>query len=101
MIAQLRNSKAARNFGWLVADRGVRLLAGVVVGSWVARYLGRQDFGLLSYSLALVAIFAALTPMGMEALVVREIISEPRQGGRWVGTVIGFRVAAALAASFL
>ena len=101
MITQLRNSKAAHNFGWLVADRGVRLMVGVVVGSWVARYLGKQDFGLLSYSLALVSIFAALTPLGMEALVVREIIMDPRRGGRWLGTVIGFRAIAAVVASFL
>ncbi|HMD61356.1 MAG TPA: flippase, partial [Opitutaceae bacterium] len=58
-------------------------------------------FGLLSYALALVAIFAALTPLGMDALVVREIIREPRHGGRWVGTIIGFRAAAAVAASLL
>jgi O-antigen/teichoic acid export membrane protein len=101
MITQLRNSKAAHNFGWLVADRGVRLMVGVVVGSWVARYLGKQDFGLLSYSLALVSIFAALTPMGMEALVVREIIMDPRRGGKWLGTVIGFRAMAAVVASLL
>jgi len=101
MLARLRDSKAAHNFGWLVADRGVRLIVGVGVGSWVARFLGRQDFGLLSYALALVAIFAALTPLGMDALVVREIILEPRKGGRWVGTIVGFRAAAAVLASLL
>jgi len=76
-------------------------MVSVVVGSWVARYLGKQDFGLLSYSLAVVAIFAALTPLGMEALVVREIIRQPRQGGRWIGSVIGFRMAAAVVAALL
>jgi PST family polysaccharide transporter len=101
MISRLRQSNAAQNFGWLVADRGVRLMVGVIVGSWVARYLGRQDFGLLSYSLALVAIFAALTPLGMEALVLREIIQEPRTGGRWIGTMIGFRTGASIVATLL
>jgi PST family polysaccharide transporter len=101
MLTRLRNSKAAHNFGWLVADRGVRLMVGVVVGSWVARYLGKQDFGLLSYSLALVAIFGALIPLGMDALVVREIIQHPRTGGRWIGTVVGFRAAAAATATLL
>jgi len=101
MLKQIRNSSAAHNFGWLVADRGVRLMVGIVVGSWVARYLGRQDFGLLSYSLALVSIFAALTPLGMEALIVREIIKDPRKGGKWLGTVIGFRSAAAVASSLI
>ena len=101
MFRQIQSSKAAHNFGWLVADRGIRLLVGVVVGSWVARYLGKQEFGLLNYSLALVAIFAALTPLGMDALVVREIIQLPEQGGRWIGTVLGFRMMAALCAMAL
>jgi PST family polysaccharide transporter len=101
MIDTLRRSKAAHNFGWLVADRGVRLAVGVVIGSWVARYLGKQDFGMITYALAVVAIFAALTPMGMDALVVREIIHEPRHGGRWVGTTIAFRSVAAILASIL
>jgi len=101
ILSRLGQSEAARNFGWLIADRGVRMAVSVIVGSWVARYLGRQDFGLLSYSLALVAIFAALTPLGMEALVLREIIQQPRMGGRWIGTMIGFRAATALAAVLL
>jgi PST family polysaccharide transporter len=98
MIRRIQNSKAAQNFGWLVADRGIRLLVGVVVGSWVARYLGKQEFGLLNYSIALVAIFAALTPLGMDALVVREIIQDPKKGGRWIGTTLGFRAIAAIMA---
>src|SRR5581483_9950958 len=97
MFRRIQNSKAARNFAWLVIDRGVRLTVGIFVGSWVARYLGRQDFGLLSYALALIAIFAALTPLGLDAMVVREIIRQPSQGGRWIGTALGFRAVAALA----
>jgi polysaccharide transporter, PST family len=101
MIARLRKSAAARNFGWLVADRGVRLMVGVVVTGWVARYLGKQNYGLLNYSMALVAIFAALTPLGMDSLTVREIIKDPKRGGRWIGTIMGFRSMAAMVAAVL
>lgn len=101
MITRLRNSAAARNFGWLVADKGVRLMVSVIVTGWVARYLGKQNYGLLNYSMALVAIFAAVTPLGMDALIVREIIKEPQRGGRWIGTIMGFRAAAAVVASVM
>jgi O-antigen/teichoic acid export membrane protein len=101
MIARLKKSAAARNFGWLVADKGVRLMVSVVVTGWVARYLGKQNYGLLNYSMALVAIFAAVTPLGMDALIVREIILNPKRGGTWIGTIMGFRGAAAVIASFL
>jgi PST family polysaccharide transporter len=101
MIARLKKSAAARNFGWLVADKGVRLMVSVVVTGWVARYLGKQNYGLLNYSMALVAIFAAITPLGMDVLVVREIIRDPRRGGCWIGTIMGFRAAAALISSVI
>lgn len=101
MFRRVRHSTAMSNFGWLAADRGIRLLLGVFVGSWVARYLGREDFGLLSYALAFAGVFAALAPLGLEAIAVREIIRDPNQGGKWVGTVVGFRAAAALIFAFV
>lgn len=101
LIGRIRRSPAGQNFGWLAVDRGVRLVVGLLVGSWVARYLGQAGFGLLSYALAFVGIFSALAPLGMDALAVREIIRAPEQGGRWIGTVIGFRALAALVFALL
>jgi PST family polysaccharide transporter len=82
---------SAQNFAWLIADRGVRLVVGILVGSWAARYLGVANFGLLNYAMALVAIFASVIPLGMDALVVREIIRDESASGHWIGTVMGFR----------
>ena len=36
------------NAGWLLAEKAVRLLVGVAVSAWVARYLGPDRFGALS-----------------------------------------------------
>ena len=55
-IARLRASGAARDFGWLAVDRGIRMVFAVVVGLWVARYLGPEAFGRLNYALAVVAM---------------------------------------------
>jgi PST family polysaccharide transporter len=92
---------SAQNFVWLIADRGLRLAIGVLVSSWSARYLGVANFGLLNYALALVAIFAGIIPLGMDGLVVREIIRNESAAGQWVGTVMGFRgMVATLCAGF-
>jgi PST family polysaccharide transporter len=82
---------AAQNFAWLLADRGVRLAVGIIVTSWAARYFGLANFGLLNYAMALVAIFAAIIPLGMDALVVRDIIRDESAAGDLIGTVMGFR----------
>ncbi len=45
-----RLSQGQENFFWLVADKLVRLVAGVFVGMLVARYLGPGQFGLFAYA---------------------------------------------------
>ena len=93
---QISGRPGAQNFFWLIADRGVRLLVALLVGTWSARYLGVANYGLLNYCAALVAIFAAAAPLGMDGLVVREIIRDGAASGCWLGTAIGFRCAAAV-----
>src|SRR6186997_2927485 len=42
--------KAITNTGWLLADKVVRLAVGLGVGIWIARFLGPEQFGMLSYA---------------------------------------------------
>lgn len=96
LARRARQSSSARNFAWLVADRGIRLLVGIGVTAWVARYLGKTDFGALNYSLAMVMIASAVAPLGMDLLAVREVVRKPSEAGRFIGTIIGFRFCGAL-----
>jgi len=97
LTVRIRQSSAARNFGWLLADRCIRLMVGVVVGCWVARYLGKADFGALNYTIALVTIASAVAPLGMDMLAVREIVRKPGEAGGLIGTITGFRLFGAIA----
>jgi O-antigen/teichoic acid export membrane protein len=42
------------NTSWLLGERVLRIEASLFVGFYVARYLGPEHFGLLSYSLSFV-----------------------------------------------
>ncbi len=81
----LRNILA--NTGWLMADRLLRMGVGLVVGVWVARYLGAAQFGLFSYAGAFVALFSTLATLGLPPLVVRTISDHPEQREEILGTV--------------
>ena len=48
------------NIGWLFIDRFLRMGVGLLVGVWVARYLGPAQFGMLNYALAFVALFGVV-----------------------------------------
>lgn len=65
------------NTGWLLADRVVRMGVGLLIGVWIARYLGPEQFGLLSYAGAFVALFSAIGTLGLDGIVVRNVVRHP------------------------
>jgi O-antigen/teichoic acid export membrane protein len=67
-------AQTAQNVAWLLGERVFRFFANVMVGFWVARYLGPERFGTLAYVLSLVAMFSWFAEMGLEAIVRREIL---------------------------
>lgn len=69
--------KMLNNTGWLIGDRLVRIIVGLGVGVWMARYLGPQRFGLLSFAMAFVSLFGAIASFGLQEIVVRDIVREP------------------------
>lgn len=78
--------KIVRNISWLFADRILRMGVGLIVGAWVARYLGPQQFGLYNYAIAFVLLFSALATLGLDQIVVRNIVREPSCKDEILGT---------------
>lgn len=78
--------KLVGNTGWLFADRVLRLGVGLVVGIWVSRYLGPEQFGLYSYLIAIVALLTPLASFGLDNIVVRELVASPAAARRILGT---------------
>ncbi len=87
----MKNSSALRkilsNSTWLFADKVLRLLMGLIVGAWVARYLGPEKFGVLSYANAFVALFASVATLGIDGLVVRELSKKNNE--EYIDNVLG------------
>jgi polysaccharide transporter, PST family len=71
--------KISQNIVWLFIDKMLRMGVGLVVGVWVARYLGPDQYGTINFAAAFVAIFGALSTMGLEGIVVRDIVREPKR----------------------
>lgn len=74
------------NAGWLFFDRILRMGMGLVVGVWVARYLGADQFGLLNYAYAIVALFSAIATLGLNNIVVRDIVNHSAEEKNTLGT---------------
>lgn len=84
------------NSWWLFADKIVRMGVGLFVGVWIARYLGPQDFGLWNYAIAFSSLFAVLSGLGLDAIVVRELVKNPNKKNSLLGTAFVLKFIAAL-----
>jgi len=78
--------KIINNLGWLFFDKILRMGMGLLVGVWVARYLGPEQFGLLSFATAFVGLFGAIATMGLQDIVVRDIVRDPGGKEETLGT---------------
>ena len=80
------------NTGWQFADNILRMGVGLLVGIWVARYLGPKQFGLLSFALAIGALATNFAALGLDDIVVRELVREPASRGETLGTAFGLKL---------
>lgn len=74
------------NTGWLFADNILRMGVGLLVGVWVARYLGPEQYGLLNYALAFMALFSPVASLGLDGIVIRNIVRDPSSKNETLGT---------------
>ena len=74
------------NTSWLMGERILRMGVSLFVGIYVARYLGPERYGLLSYANSFVGIFLALATLGLDEIVVRELLKTPEQREKILGT---------------
>jgi O-antigen/teichoic acid export membrane protein len=75
------------NTGWQFADNILRMWLGFFVGVWLARYLGPQKYGLFSYAVAFVTLFLPLVTLGLDQIVVRNIVRDPACKDETLGTI--------------
>ena len=83
-----------KNSGWLFFDKFARLVLGVTVGAWVARYLGPAQFGELAYAISFIAMFQYIANLGLDGVVVRLLATSTAEAPIILGTVFRLRMLA-------
>lgn len=78
--------KIVDNIGWLFFDKILRIGAGLIVGVWITRYLGPEQYGLFSFATAFVGLFGAIAGLGLQSIVVRDIVRDPSGKEETLGT---------------
>lgn len=82
------------NSGWLLGDRVLRIAVGVFINIWIARYLGPDQFGLWSYCISFAGLFVVFSNLGLDTIVVRELVRSPENEAVILGTAFWLKLVA-------
>lgn len=90
-ISNLLKNRTFKNAGWLIAGKTVEKLISFVVGILSTRYLGPSNYGLINYAGAFAAFFMAFCTLGINSVIVKELIDKKVPQGTVLGTAIGLK----------
>lgn len=85
------------NTSWMFAEQILRMVAGLLVGIWVARYLGPAQFGVFSYAIAFTALFGSIAKLGLDSIVVRDLVRDPSHRDLYMGTAFWLKLLGSVA----
>lgn len=84
--------KYFKNSSWMLSEYLLRVISAIFITIYIARYIGPENFGVLSYSLAVVSVFMALSRLGMDSILVRELSKNKKQSIAILGTAFWIMV---------
>lgn len=84
--------KYTKNTAWLIIEK----LVAMIIAYVVARYLGEGDFGLLNAAQSFVMLFSVLATLGLDTILVRNLVKDENNKNFWLGTAFILKILAAI-----
>lgn len=88
--AESKNDYVSNSF-WLLLEKSSRIISGILVGILVVRYLGDEQFGTIRYGLGVIGILTIFSTLGLDTLLVRELLTRKEKTDTLLGTAFGMR----------
>jgi polysaccharide transporter, PST family len=82
------------NTGYLFGEKVFNMGLSLIVGIYVARYLGPDDYGIWQYAQSLVALFTAIAGLGTANIVIRDLVQSPEKEKAILGTTFTLMICA-------
>ena len=88
--------KIAQNLIWAVIGKITTLLGSLLVGIFVARYLGPEQYGLMNYVFSYIMLFQVFATFGLDNIEIREEAKSPEDKNKIIGTAFYLKIILAL-----
>lgn len=86
--------KYLKSTGWSMSSRVLSMAVSFLATVFIARELGPTNFGQLSYAISFVAIFSFTASMGIDYILYRELIKNPDNKEKLLGSAFIIKVVA-------
>ncbi len=99
-----RNGGTAKKFmsnsSWMMGKQIYSMLLSLVVGSLSARFLGPANYGLLNYGASILSFFTIVSKLGLDSVLINEMLKEPDKRGSYLGSALMMRLIASILSLF-
>lgn len=97
----MNRNKISISASWIMIGRAVQLLLTFLCTMYVSRYLGPNDYGRMTYVYSYIQLFLPLCTLGMNDIIVKELVDDPENNDKILGTTIGLRLFSSLISMIL
>lgn len=80
------------NTAWLVGGKIFQMAISLLISTLTARYLGPGNFGIINYTNAYIAFFSSICQLGLNGIIIKEMVSHRDDEGTIIGTAIVMRL---------
>lgn len=84
--------KYSANLTYLISEYIFSLISSLIVGIAVARYLGPESYGIITFALSVYAVCLVVTTLGIDDILYRDMVQYAEKRGYIEGTAILLKV---------
>jgi len=84
------------NTFWILLERAMRFTLGILIGIYVARYLGPDLFGLYNFAVSFSSLIILLSTLGLDKIVVKALVRKDAPDETILGTSLWLKLLGAI-----
>lgn len=88
----MKQKQVINNAKWIISCKIIQSILQLIIGMISARYLGPSNYGLINYAASIVAFALPVMKLGLDAILVHELVESPEREGEIMGTSLFLNV---------
>lgn len=93
---EIKMNKIMKNSFWMIFERIIQMIIALFINIFITRYLGAANYGLLNYSSSYIGLFLSISSLGLESIIINELVNSPDKEGEILGSSIFLRTLSGL-----